>query len=705
MRFEISEVMQQDAVMELVFGNCDRPDKLLGRHFVSSGQVISAFHPDAVAMEIVDSEGNHYPMDPIERQPVFAAYFPNKRAFSYQIQMTFQDGNVYISEDPYSFESQISETELSRFDQGRWKNSYRKLGSHVMSIAGCDGVYFAVWAPMARRVSVVGDFNFWNGMIYPMQRIGESGLFEIFLPGVHAGQLYKYEIKNWQGEVFQKTDPYAVMNEKQENGASVIMDLDLFRWDDAQWMSSRNIRDIHSKPLSVCEMFEPELMFPEERLREIVLDMGLSHILLKNTPEEDDSVSEELRDIAEREKLKTARNSFFEPIYSRSGPDRMRSFVNECHKNHMSVLLEITTDYIQRAFNYILEFADLMPEGTSEGLTRLIEESGYTFLFYRSPELTNYILSNLIFWIRKYHIDGFVFHGFRNRMVSVARELQDSGIKNQDWVNLIQRGYDLMEDLMRAARDIDSGILFIGDCIRQFDPLKTGSWVRDLVEPEFDLEWNYMIKSNLDRYLKLDREERKRNHSLLSLPLMRMGAKDNVILLNHEWRKAGSTQSAGSDLAAREKTAYAFLAGMPGKIMWALHAGQDTYSMTFARDLLKIYRRYPALYDFDLLRTPFEWINCTDADHSVISFVRKDPRRRENLLFICNFDSEEKRGYRLGVPQRGKYRMILNSDSVEYGGEGLYEGQEYNAEPIFRDLREYSIKVYLPPLSALVFVY
>lgn len=706
MRFEISEVMQQDAVMELVYGNCDRPDRLLGRHFVSSGQVISAYHPDAVSMELIDAEGNHYPMDQVERQPIYAVFLPNRRSFSYQIQMTFQDGNSFVSEDPYSYESQISQSELKSFDEGMWDVAYRKLGSHVIRLAGTEGVYFAVWAPMARRVSVVGDFNFWNGMIYPMRRVGDSGLFELFLPGAHAGQLYKYEIKNWQGEVSQKTDPYAVMNEKQKNGASVIMDLDLFRWDDNQWISSRNIRDIHSRPLSVCEMFEPELTFPEERLREVVIDMGHSHILLKNTPGEDDSMSEELRDIANRERLKTSHNSLFEPMYSRSGPDRMRSFVNECHRNQLPVLMEISTDYLQRAFDYVLEFADLMPEGTSEGLTRLIEETGYTYLFYRSPELTTYILSNLVFWMRKYHIDGFVFHGFRKRIVSVAAELHDESVKSQDWVELVRRSYDLLNELMKGVRNIDSGILFIGDCVSRWDLMEDGAeWIREVKAPDFDLEWNYQLKSNMNRYLEMDREEQKRNHYLLTLPVMRMTDRDQIVLLNHEWRKADSAVGSSPDLAAREKVAYALLMGMPGKKMWALHAGQETPSMLFARDLLKIYRRYPALYEFDMHRGSFEWINGMDAVHSVVTFVRKDPRRRENLLFVCNFDRMEKRNYRIGVPQRGMYRMILNSDSAEYGGDGLYEGQEYNADPVFRDLRDYSIKIYLPARSALIFLF
>ena len=195
MRFEVGAIMRRDQVMELVFGNSSSPFDILGRHMVKGGQVISAYHPDAVSMEVIDDQGRRFPMDQIERQPVFAAFFAEDKAFDYQIRMDFADGNSFLSPDPYSFPGRISRREEERLLEGKWHDAYQKLGCHPCRSRGVEGMYFALWAPFARRVSVVGDFNFWNGMIYPMQRLDDSGIFELFIPGISRGQYYKFEIK------------------------------------------------------------------------------------------------------------------------------------------------------------------------------------------------------------------------------------------------------------------------------------------------------------------------------------------------------------------------------------------------------------------------------------------------------------------------------------------------------------------------------
>ena len=228
MRYEISEVIKKDQVMELVFGNCSKPKDLLGRHFIMEGQVISAYHPDAVKMEVISEDGKHYPMDTVERQPVFSLFLPHKRSFYYQIHMTFHDGNTYICNDPYSYEGLITEEEEKMFSKGIWTEVYHKMGCHKVKLRDTEGMYFAVWVPGAKRVSVVGDFNFWNGMLYPMHKMKNSDIFELFIPGLSCGQFYKFEVKNAQGEITQMVDPYAVMNEEKENGASRMFDLKRF---------------------------------------------------------------------------------------------------------------------------------------------------------------------------------------------------------------------------------------------------------------------------------------------------------------------------------------------------------------------------------------------------------------------------------------------------------------------------------------------
>lgn len=389
MRYEISEVVKKDQVMELVFGNCSKPRDLLGRHFILQGQVISAYHPDAVKMEVVSEDGEHYPMDTVERQPVFSLFLPHKRPFSYQIHMTFHDGNTYISSDPYSYEGLITEEEEKLFSKGNWTEVYHKMGCHKVKLGNTEGMYFAVWAPGARRVSVVGDFNYWNGMLYPMHKMENSDIFELFIPGLSCGQFYKFEIKNVQGDIIQMVDPYAVMNEEKENGASRIFDLGRFRWEDSRWLSKRYHGNVFKTPMSVCEVRISELDSPDEKVQEIVQDMGHTHILLRGTPE--------------RAKLGVERG-FFEPAFYGNTPDTMRFFVNRSHKRNIGVMLEISPEYLTRAVH-------------------LFEK--------KHPQAVNYLLANILFWIKEYHIDGFVFRGLSENSSDFLEKAKEV-IKKED---------------------------------------------------------------------------------------------------------------------------------------------------------------------------------------------------------------------------------------------------------------------------------
>ena len=568
MRYEISEVVKKDQVMELVFGNCSKPKDLLGRHFILQGQVISAYHPDAVKMEVISEDGEHYPMDTVERQPVFSLFLPHKRPFSYQIHMTFHDGNTYISSDPYSYEGLITEEEEKLFSKGNW----------------------TVWAPGARRVSVVGDFNYWNGMLYPMHKMENSDIFELFIPGLSCGQFYKFEIKNVQGDIIQMVDPYAVMNEEKENGASRMFDLGRFRWEDSRWLSKRYHGNVFKTPMSVCEVRISELDSPDEKVQEIVQDMGHTHILLRGTPE--------------RAKLGVERG-FFEPAFYGNTPDTMRFFVNRSHKRNIGV----------RAVH-------------------LFEK--------KHPQAVNYLLANILFWIKEYHIDGFVFRG------------------------LSENSSDFLEKAKEVIKKEDNSVLFIG-------------------------------------------EEIKGKYFCLSQPLMKGDFSNTLLLLNKEKNNLfdesliDKKPSCDYDKLTGVRMSYGYLMGVPGRKAWDLHSHENISSQEYVKSLIRIYQEYPALYEYDPLRASFEWINGMDAESSVLRFMRKSPSGRDNLLFICNFGTEEKENCQVGVPKAGKYTMISNSDAVEFGGEGRDEHQEVQAVSECWDLRPYSIKISVPPLATLIF--
>lgn len=632
MRYEISEVVKKDQVMELVFGNCSKPKDLLGRHFILQGQVISAYHPDAVKMEVISEDGEHYPMDTVERQPVFSLFLPHKRPFSYQIHMTFHDGNTYISSDPYSYEGLITEEEEKLFSKGNWTEVYHKMGCHKVKLGNTEGMYFAVWAPGARRVSVVGDFNYWNGMLYPMHKMENSDIFELFIPGLSCGQFYKFEIKNVQGDIIQMVDPYAVMNEEKENGASRMFDLGRFRWEDSRWLSKRYHGNVFKTPMSVCEVRISELDSPDEKVQEIVQDMGHTHILLRGTPE--------------RAKLGVERG-FFEPAFYGNTPDTMRFFVNRSHKRNIGVMLEISPEYLTRAVH-------------------LFEK--------KHPQAVNYLLANILFWIKEYHIDGFVFRG------------------------LSENSSDFLEKAKEVIKKEDNSVLFIGEEIK-------GKQTRDF----FDFEWNMELKAGVEEYLGTDFEKRQGKYFCLSQPLMKGDFSNTLLLLNKEKNNLfdesliDKKPSCDYDKLTGVRMSYGYLMGVPGRKAWDLHSHENISSREYVKSLIRIYQEYPALYEYDPLRASFEWINGMDAESSVLRFMRKSPSGRDNLLFICNFGTEEKENCQVGVPKAGKYTMISNSDAVEFGGEGRDEHQEVQAVSECWDLRPYSIKISVPPLATLIF--
>lgn len=632
MRYEISEVVKKDQVMELVFGNCSKPKDLLGRHFILQGQVISAYHPDAVKMEVISEDGERYPMDTVERQPVFSLFLPHKRPFSYQIHMTFHDGNTYISSDPYSYEGLITEEEEKLFSKGNWTEVYHKMGCHKVKLGNTEGMYFAVWAPGARRVSVVGDFNYWNGMLYPMHKMENSDIFELFIPGLSCGQFYKFEIKNVQGDIIQMVDLYAVMNEEKENGASRMFDLGRFRWEDSRWLSKRYHGNVFKIPMSVCEVRISELDSPDEKVQEIVQDMGHTHILLRGTPE--------------RAKLGVERG-FFEPAFYGNTPDTMRFFVNRSHKRNIGVMLEISPEYLTRAVH-------------------LFEK--------KHPQAVNYLLANILFWIKEYHIDGFVFRG------------------------LSENSSDFLEKAKEVIKKEDNSVLFIGEEIK-------GKQTRDF----FDFEWNMELKAGVEEYLGTDFEKRQGKYFCLSQPLMKGDFSNTLLLLNKEKNNLfdesliDKKPSCDYDKLTGVRMSYGYLMGVPGRKAWDLHSHENISSQEYVKSLIRIYQEYPALYEYDPLRASFEWINGMDAESSVLRFMRKSPSGRDNLLFICNFGTEEKENCQVGVPKAGKYTMISNSDAVEFGGEGRDEHQEVQAVSECWDLRPYSIKISVPPLATLIF--
>lgn len=670
MRYEVSRIIKQNQVMELVYGNSSAPGKMLGRHFVGEGQVIAAYHPDAVSMTLRDEHGSEYEMESVERHPVYAAYFSTKENFSYEIIMRFRDGNTFITADPYGFCGLITPQEEEKFKAGIWTDSYKKLGAHPMVRNGVSGVYFAVWAPSARRVSIVGDFNFWNGLIYPMNRLGDSGLYELFVPGVQVSQYYKYEIKTWDGGVFQKADPCGRQNQSRFGNASKVVGRDEFVWDDEDWLSRRKERFGRKKFISIAdcstEPFFTDLMDK---------DYGkYTHILISGCDER-----------------RTYRSWTKSGVYSlpfESGDSKeLKGFINQCHKKGLGIILRCDFGYFHNHhFGLALFDGSSLYGFSDERIHYNIDNQMYRFCYSR-PQVRGYLYAAIMYWLKEYHVDGISFE----RQEEAIFPRWEREHTNQISEDFRKCSISFFEESYRMIKGYDPGVVVLGESEGD-DVLVDESRIAG--KKLFDYYVDHKAIRYPETYLNCRSEERIGHYHELTQPLSKNGRQNSLVILNDD-----RLNSAESGDAMKFKMMVGYLAGLPGMKQWKVQDNISPTVQNYVEELLGIIWQYDALHNVEYGMDSFEWINGMDAPSEVVSYMRKSPSG-EHLLFICNFSQQEKRDFRVGVPKDGIYELV--SDSSEYGGRisGQYK---ISSEKAPCDLRKYSISVLLRPFTTLIF--
>ena len=660
MRYEIGRVLKQEQVMKLVFGRCAVPKSMLGRHLIAGGQVIAAYHPNAVRVRLLIDGDGECEMDMVERQPVFAVFLPHQQIFSYRLKMYLRDGETIILHDPYRFPCQITEEEEKAFLQGRWLDAYQKMGCHPMEIDGVKGMYFAVWAPQVQSVSVVGDFNGWDGRLCPMNRMGISDIYEVFLPGLEEGTGYQYEVRGAKGEMQRVADPYGTARDPGK--ISKMLNVRKFPWNDDDWMQNRKRQNVKACPVVICNLSgqNPEML---DNINKKVF----THVMLSKEREPD----------VLRYTAYSDGGDFFVPPAGGRDPDDFRRFVQKAHREGLGVILAVSLEMIP----------------------------------CEKPQIADFLLSNLLFWIREYHIDGFAFDGlagdcrtwidrFNDVEVTESPEEGEMSLDDESRRAILRRA---MEMIRREA----PGVVIISD---ELNLRKPGDSLSDMKDEIFDFYWNYRVKWSLDSYLSHGRAGRRREHFRLTLPLQKPGLGRSLFLLDHKiliHRKQTSIDKSKEvyyDMLSEAKLSYTFLTGIPGRKILAApveHTGIRKYLF----GLLEMYCSYPALYGSGEDEQVFEWVNGMDAVSSVISFIRKSSACEEHFLFICNFSADAQISYRVGVPVHGTYRLLMNSDAVEYGGKGRFVHQHPAVTRQPCDFLPYSMTVSLPPESALIFGY
>jgi len=721
---------------EIIQGISNCPHKLLGLHDIGDGQGVLAFRPFAKKIEIVNKEeGLREELEPLDECGMFGKYFEDKNICFYEYEITYGENDVVTTADPYNFESQIGELDRYLFGEGTHTEIYTKLGAHPMVLDGVQGTYFAVWAPHARSISVVGDFNSWDSKLHPMRMLEESGIYELFIPGVKAGAIYKYYITTREGNGLFKCDPYANAAEVRPSNASVVADLTGFRWNDRSWMQRKartSREDLFRKPMSIYEVHPGSWRKHDDgtedgfynykelahELGDYLLEMNYTHVELMGISEYPFDGSWGYQVVG-----------YYAPTSRYGSPQDFMYFVDYMHQKGISVILDWVPAHFPKDEHGLARFdGEALYEHPD---SRRGEHPHWgTYIFnYGKKEVENFLVANALFWVNKYHIDGL-------RVDAVASMLYlDYGKNDGEWLPNEHGGREnieainVMQHLNRIIEEQYPSTLIIAEESTAWSGVTAPVSMKGL---GFTLKWNMGWMNDFLEYMKLDPYFRQFNHNKLTFSLMYARSENFIQVLSHDEVVHGKgsmiNKMPGDDAQkfANLRVAYGFMYGHPGKKLlfmgqefaqyreWSEARSLDWYLLgeernkqmqQYVKELNRLYKTYSAFYYNDFDEMGFEWMDCNNAQMSVVSFIRRGKAAKNQLLFICNFTPVERKEFVVGVPCSGAYKELLNSDAVQFGGSGMINKEPIQAVKEEYNGRDYRITVDLPPLSVLAFCY
>ena len=626
----------------------------------------------------------------------------------------------------------ITEFDQYLFGQGTHYDLYNKLGAHPMTVDGEEGVYFAVWAPNAEAVSLVGNFNEWDENATPMERLEPLGIYEIFLPEMKIGDIYKYCVTTKAGYTILKADPYGFQAELRPNNASVIADISDFKWQDSRWMKKREKFDDKKDPMFVYEVHPGSWKKHEQteedvdgfynyremahELAKYVKDMGYTHVELMGIAEHpfDGSWGYQV-------------TNYFAPTSRHGSPEDFQYFINYLHQQNIGVILDWVPAHFPRDAFGLAEFDGTCLYEYADPRKGEHPDWGTKVFDYGKTEVRNFLICNALFWLEKYHVDGL-------RVDAVASMLYlDYGREDGQWVPNIYGGNENLEaieffkHLNTIVKKRNPGIVMIAE--------ESTAWpkVTDKAEYgglDFSLKWNMGWMHDFLEYMKLDPYFRKYNHTKMNFAMVYAYSENYMLVLSHDEvvhlkcsmieKMPGSYEEKFKNLMA----GYAFMTGHPGKKLlfmgqdfgqhrewseereldWFLLEKEPNHQLQlFVKELLHLYKSNKCLYEYDCWPEGFEWINADDGDRSIFSFVRHSASGKNNMLFVINFTPVERLDYRVGTTCRRKHTLVLNSDDKKFGGKGKRRPKEYKPVKKECDGRKYSIQYKLPAYGVAVF--
>lgn len=720
---KLYKMMNWPVIEEIIYSESQDPHATLGPHVQGNGTLIQAFFPGAQKVTLqLTKDMAEKEMELADDDGFFAVWLPVKNVGAYRYIVSYENGSVETMQDAYRHECLITAEDEEKFAMGVHYTVYEKLGAHPLNLDGEDGVYFAVWAPNALRVSTVGDFNHWDGRVHQMRKL-PSGIFEIFIPGVKAGDNYKYEIKLKTGLTYLKADPYGNAAQLRPETASVVADLRNFKWEDKEFIKKRKTFQKENAPISVYELYLGSFLAPKDdeeyaNYREIadklipyVKEMGYTHVELMPVMEHPLDASWGYQVIG-----------YYAPTARYGTPEDFMYFVNELHKAGIGVILDWVPAHFPRDIYGLSSFDGTCLYENPDEQRRSHPHWGTLVFDYGRPEVSNYLIANALFWVEKFHADGI-------RMDAVASMLYlDYGRNPGEWTANIYGGNENLEavELIKHLNSMmgkrNPGVLRIAEESTAW-PMVTGSLEDGGLG--FDLKWNMGWMNDYLDYIKYDPYFRSHHHSELTFSMIYAYSEKFMLVFSHDEAVHGKSSMLGKMPGEREqkfanlRLTYAYMFTHPGRKLlfmgqdigefsewnemrqteWELLKYPDHKGMAaLVKKLNELYTTKPALYEWDDKPEGFAWINSINSAENLLTFMRRTRKKESLLVVAANFSGVEKQ-VKIGVPYEGSYKEILNTDAEEFGGSGMVNKRAKRAVKKEWDDRPYSVSITLAPLS------
>ncbi len=731
--------ISQEERQRLIKASHHAPRSVLGFHEISDENqnkiwVIRVFEPDAqqVYLSWEESQVQEQELEQIDPDGLFQLQMPRQASLSpYLLRVVYKNGHECTKHDPYYFAPELSEFDLHLFGEGNHHHIYHKLGAHLMTQQNVKGVRFAVWAPSAKRVSVVGDFNYWDGRKHAMQSLGSSGVWELFIPNVKEGDLYKYEILSQSHEIHIKTDPYGFYSQIRPDTASRVANLDSYQWNDQDWQKDVRDKKQISEPINIYEVHlgSWKLVLHEgnrfltyrEMATELipyVQDMGYTHIELLGILEYpfDGSWGYQV-------------TGYYAPTSRYGSPQDFMFLIDACHQANLGVIIDWIPAHFPKDSHGLSLFDGTCLYEHSDPLQGEHRDWGTKIFNYGRNEVRNFLISSALFWFDKYHVDGL-------RVDAVASMIYlDYSREDGQWIPNCYGGKENLEALhfLRSMNEVlfhyYPGALSIAEESTAFHGVSHPTYVGGL---GFNFKWNMGWMNDSLQYISKDSIYRGYDNHLITFSMIYAYSENYILPISHdevvhgkgsllskmpgdEWQKRANHRLYLSFKMAHPGKKLLFMGSEFGQweewhewssLDWHLVESFETHQQlqSFCKTLNWFYRNHESLYSSDTQPEGFEWIDHHDHNNSVYSFARKSlDGQKSPIIFIFNFTPVPRDNYRIGVPDAGLYQKLIDSDAHQFGGSGYNQQPTLHTDSIASHWRNQSLSLNLPPLGAMAF--